>query len=475
MQRQTLSPQMRQSLRLLEMDVWELRDELKREMLENPIVDTTSQPEERSLERELGEKGGGDDGADGGVADEREEALDWYSSTVGDTAWEDYGADAKNYSSDEEAAARRERFFETRTRGETLAEHLLAQVGMADFSAEERRLAEQLIGSLDADGRFAGSFADLVMTTGASEETLRGVLHKILAFDPPGCGAMSTQECLLAQLDKVSPGFEDDVRELVENHLQDLARRDYEKIEAATGMSQERLEDAIGELRSLEPHPGRAFAETSPDGVYVKAEVHAVKENGRFVARIDEHDMPRIRFSKEYLRLLESPSTDPETKAYIRSKIEAIKNIIDAISRRCETIRNIAQAIFDEQQEALEKGFAFLKPLTMKEIARKTGVDTSTVSRTVNGKYASTPHGTVLLRKFFVEGIANAQGEVVAKADVMELLEKIISEEDPSRPLSDERIAEVLKGKGFDVARRTVAKYRMRLGIPGAKERLRNA
>ncbi len=469
-QRQTLSPQMRQSLRLLEMDIWELRQELNRELVENPIVENSPAVAERSLETELGDTGENRH-EQGGADRDQAEAIDWYSNAVGDGAWDDYGADAKNYSADEDALARRERFFETRTRPETLAEHLLSQVGTADFTPEERKIAEHLIGSFDSDGRFTGAFADLVMYTGASEEKLREILAKIQTFDPPGCGATSTRECLLAQLDKVTPGFEDDVRELITDHFEDLANRDFEKIEREMGMSHERLQDAIGELKTLEPHPGRAFAEPGSHAVYVKAEIRAVKENGRFVAHVDGQETPRIRFSKEYLRLLEDPSTDAETKDYIRGKIKAIKDIVDAISRRYETIRAIAQAIFDEQREALESGFGHLKPMTMKHIAEIAKVDVSTVSRTVNGKYVSTPSGVVPLRRFFIEGIANAQGEVVAKSEVLELLAKTIEGEDPSKPLSDERIAAILKEAGFDVARRTVAKYRLKLGIPGAKER----
>ena len=455
-QRQTLAPQMRQSLRLLAMDVGALREELYREVAENPLAEdvertldshTTGEVERFSEQRE------------------RADESDWPEDGYGD----DEGGAA-----DAETLERRRRFFDSRTRPETLAEHLRAQLGLLDLDEDDRALAELLVGSLDDNGRFTGSFADFVMVTGASEARARALLKAISTLDPPGCGATSLEECLLAQLDKLDAGpWREDVREIVEHHLGDLARGDLDKVCEATGMSRERLDDVMAALRTLEPFPGRAFAPVTAQEAYIEPEVHAVRDaaTGRWLARVDERDTNAIRFSKRYLALLRNPGTDAETRAYLLEKKARLDALREAIEHRSETIEKIAQAIFDAQEGFFTSGLKGLKPLTMAEIADRTQVHHTTVSRTVNGKFASTPFGVVELRAFFVAGLATAQGGEVAKDVVLERLAKLVADEDKSVPLSDEHLAARLKAEGFDIARRTVAKYRMRLGIPAAADR----
>ena len=453
-QRQTLAPQMRQSLRLLQMDIGELREALYREMAENPVLDDVEQTLDS---RTTGEMERASD------ARELADASDWPDD--GGEGMDEY------YAADADAVERRRRFFDSRTRAETLEEHLRAQVGMTDLDEDGQALALTLIGSLDADGRFSGSIPDLMMVTGASEAQIRATLAVIAGLDPPGCGTTSLEECLLAQIDaRDDIPFRDDVRELVSNHLADLAARDFAKIREKTGMDEARLSAALALLRTLEPHPGRAFA-SSDEAIVVKPEVHAVFEQGRWTAVVDERDKPEIHVSSRYLAMLANPKTDVETRAYIRRKLETVNEIAQAIERRSETIQAVAQAIFDAQPGFFEKGLPGLVPLTMMDIAGKVGVHHTTVSRTVNGKYASTPFGTVELRRFFVAGVATEHGEAVAKSAVTGRLARLVEEEDKENPLSDERLAQLLKKEGFAVARRTVAKYRTQLGIPGAVER----
>ena len=454
-QRQALSPAARQGLRLLEMDLADLRTELYRELAENPIVESIESPAEPLTTSDVER-----------FSDERERA--------GENDWPDDADSSQNlFEADADALERRRRFFDSLTRPETLQAHLRAQLGSAGLDEGQRALASILVGYLDQDGRFTGSLPDLVMSTGATEEKIRGVLRAISTLDPPGCGTTSLQECLLAQLDRIEEPFREEMRELISSHLQDLAARDYDKIEAALGLSRERLEDDIARLKTLEPHPGRAFAQPSADEQYVRAEVHAVRDaaTGRWMARVDERDMPEIHFSERYLKMLQDPDAPEEAKEYIRSKLSAVEQIREAIANRSETIRSIAQAIFDAQQGFFEAGPRALKPLTMNEIAERVGVHHSTVSRTVGGKYATTPFGTMELREFFVSGVTAADGEEVSRNVVDGRLAALVAAENPASPLSDERLATLLKAEGYSVARRTVAKYRARLGIPGAAER----
>ncbi|MBR2941126.1 MAG: RNA polymerase sigma-54 factor, partial [Kiritimatiellae bacterium] len=223
--------------------------------------------------------------------------------------------------------------------------------------------------------------------------------------------------------------------------------------------------------RTLEPRPGRAYRHDARGTEYVNPEVHAVRCEDGWAARVDARSLPEVRISSKYLALLEDPNVAKETKDYIRERIAAAKALVDAVARRRDTIADIAQEIFDRQPGFFEKGLKGLRPMTMQEIADKLGIHETTVSRTVNGKYAATPKGTVELRRFFVQGVRTDSGETVARDDVIDRLKAFVAAEDKAHPLSDEKLSELLKGEGFPVARRTVAKYRALAGIPGTSER----
>jgi len=455
----TLAPQLRQGLHLLAMSLPELRAELHREMDRNPAIEDV----ESTLERE--------------TVSQRERETAATDQSLGSDDYPDYDeAPERDYTADADALERRRRFFDSQTKEETLEEHLQNQLEMSPIDPRDFPLAEMLIGDLDSNGYFAGSIPDLVMVSGEDEAKIRSLLGEIMALDPPGCGATSLEECLLAQIDKLdgSP-YQQEVREILErHHLKDIAEGRLAAVERDLGMSHERYADVLSALRTLEPRPGRAYTRAGKGVTYVNPEVHAVKgADGRWMARVDDRSLPDIHISKRYIKMLEDPKTTPETKAYIREKIAAAEAFQEAVERREETITNISQAIFDAQPGFFEEGLKGLRPLTMQEIADKVGVHHTTVSRTVRDKYASTPRGTVELRKFFTSGIVTESGEQVSRDSVQDRLKSVIGAEDAAHPLSDERLSEILKSEGFPVARRTVAKYRMQLGIPGALERRR--
>ena len=438
-QSQTLAPQMRQGLELLAMSLPELRQRLYEEMSRNPCIeDIEATLEKTTVSEKVREM-------------ERDEGVDDSDSTDEDYEPE-FGA-AAAITRDEDADERRQRFFDRQTKEETLEEHLLAQLKMSDIDEKDLPLAEMLIGELNADGRFIGSIPDIVMVSGESEEKIVAVLKEIMQLDPPGCGARTPQECLLAQLDKLdgSP-YQDEVRALIERHFEDMAEGRIAVIERDLGISHERYADVLRALRTLEPRPGRAYDLAGKSISYV-------------------HPEPEVHISPKYLKMLADPNVDKETKSYIRQRIAAANTLVEAVERRQQTITDIAQAIFDAQPGFFEDGLKGLRPMTMQEIAEKAGVHHATVSRTVRDKYASTPKGTVELRKFFTSGITTDSGEQVTKDALRDRLAAIIAGEDKSHPLSDDRLSEMLKKEGFPVARRTVAKYRAILGIPGTSER----
>lgn len=454
-QSMVLAPRMLRGLDMLAMSLPELRVELNHELETNPVIDDV----ERTLEKDT-------------VSQKEREAADRERSQEDDYPEDDSAPDSF-YEADAEAMDRRRSFLESRTSEETLEEHLLSQIATSEIDEAYFPLAEILIGELNDDGYFSGSIPDLVMVTGESEEKIREVLGVIMTFDPPGCGATSLEECLLAQIDKLdSSPYHDEVRELLENRLlKDVAEGRLANVEKALGISHERYADVLSALRTLDPRPARAYSRSGKGVNYVNPELHAVKTVNGWEARVDARSLPEIRISPRYLKMLEDPATDAETKEYIRAKIASVKELKDAIAKREETVTDIAQAIFDAQSGFFEKGLKGLRPLTMQEIADAVGVHAATVSRTVNDKYVSTPRGTVELRRFFVSGFATADGGVVSKDAVYDALKEIVGSEDRSKPFSDDKISELLKAKGYSVARRTVAKYRAALGIPGASER----
>ena len=447
-QKQVLAPQMRQGLRLLAMNLPDLRQELLREMSVNPVIDDVEPTLEKTTvsarEQEISERERQDD---------YPENDDSFEHAVLE------GVSRGKNGSDPEAAARRERFFENQVKDESLEEHLLRQLPVSDIDPRDMALAEMLIGDLNDDGYFTGSIPDLVMISGEGEPKIREVLARISELDPPGCGATSLRECLLPQLDAIpDANLRERVRKLLP-HLDDVASGKIEDVEA------------IKALRTLDPRPGRAYRHTSRGVEYVNPEIHAVRCSDGWAARVDARSLPEVRISRKYLDILESAEASEEDKRYVREKIAAAKSLIEAVERRQETIEAIAQAVFDAQPDFFKQGLKGLRPLTMDEIAKRVGVHPATVSRTVRDKYASTPKGVIELRKFFTSGVETEDGEHLSTASVLDRLRRLIDAEDKSQPLSDDVISAKMKASGIPIARRTVAKYRARLGIPGASAR----
>ena len=447
-QRQILAPQMRQGIRMLAMSLPELRSELIAEMAKNPVIDDIEPTLEKTTvserERQLAE--------DERVSDYPED------DDIREAAYMDGIARGKN-GSDPDAMARREKFFENQVREETLEQHLVGQLPASDIEEADYPLAEMLIGELNDDGLFVGSLPDIVMVSGEPESKVRSLLAQIRELDPPGCGATTLEECLSAQLDKIDdPALRARVAQLIG------------KLEAVAAGQVEDAE-ALVALRTLDPRPGRAYRHDVRGTEYVNPEVHAVRCADGWVARVDARSLPEIRISSKYVTMLEDPETTAETKAYIRERIAAANALVDAVAHRRDTIAAIAQEIFDRQPGFFEQGLKGLKPLTMQEVADKLGIHYTTVSRTVNGKYASTPKGVIELRRFFSQGIVMDSGEAVVKDRVLDRLRAMVEAEDKAHPLSDEKLSDMLKGEGFPVARRTVAKYRGLAGIPGTSAR----
>ena len=480
-QTQVLAPQMRQALRMLELTALDLRTELQQQMWNNPVIEDVKSPIERNLSSELPEEHVSDeissqelDFTPSGTAAERtlsadDADRDYYLQNL-----ENFTVTSDSGSIDPDVQSRRQAMFDRQVKSETLQEHLQNQITLSDIPEEDLMLAEILVEYIDDDGYFRGSIPDIVMVSGATEAQILNTLSRISKLDPVGCGGRDLRECLLFQMDKLDDSpWEDEVRMLIDRHLEDIASH-----REALICSQLRIEPSdypkvLSELRKLNPKPGSGFSKSADVSIYVRPEIFLSKtDSGEWKVRVTDRDIPDIHISKKYIAMLEDPNCSVEAKKFIREKIRAAEQLIEAIEERQETIKKIAQAIVDRQTDVFEnKSLASLKPLTMEQIAQKTEVHNATVSRTVRGKYMSTPLGVIELRKFFTAGLTTNSGETVSNMAVKERIRQIIDEEDRKQPLSDDAISKQLKSLGIKCERRTVAKYRESLGIPGATKR----
>lgn len=479
---QAMAPQMRQSLKMLQMTSMELRAELQSQMEQNPVIEDVRSPLERLMSSALPEEHAG------AAVTERE--LDFtpggeaaQTTLATDDGYRDYFlGNMESASGDEEALSRRQHLFDSLTRTESLQEHLKAQVSLSDIPPGDRELAIMLISHIDDDGYFRGSIPDIQMVTGKSERHILGVLSGIHEFDPLGCGARDLRECLLAQMEKLDDSpWEDEVRALIDRHLPDVAARREGFLCQTLGITPDEYRKVLAELRTLNPKPGFAIrppnvaksVDVDRERDYVRPEVFALPDgSGGWRATVPARDLPEIRISEKYQKMLADPGCGAETKAYIRERIRAAEALKEAVANRQDTIRGIAQAIIDSQPDVFAQGsMAAIRPLTMQQVADVVGVHGTTVSRTVRNKYMRAPFGTVELRKFFTGGLSTESGEAVSNTSVQQQIRDLIKAEDAASPLSDGRMAAILKSKGISIARRTVAKYRIELGIPGAIER----
>lgn len=462
----TLAPQLRQSLDMLQMPVLELRAAILKEMEQNPTIDGINDPNEELMSDVQPEP------EESHVTDEGLNAdPDVDTILRQDDEWRDYFMKGmENAPNNDDADEKRQYLLDSISQKASLQEHLLEQLTLVELSESEREMAVLLIGNISKDGYFTGSLPDLVMISGMSEDEIIRILGVIQSFDPPGVGATSLRECLLIQLALVEDSpWEDEARILIDKYLPKLASRDEKFLCGALNLERDELQHVIRLIRSFNPRPGLLFEDDTTE--YVEPEVFVVREKGRFVAKVDGKQLPFIRISKHYRRMLEDPNVNTETKSYIRERIRAGAFLIRSIHQRQETIRKIAQEIVDAQTDFLLKGVEGLRPMTMAEVAAKVGVHETTVSRTVANKYMKTEVGVFEMKYFFTPGLKTEDGSTVSNKSVQDLIYKLVSQEDPADPLSDQAIEAELKEQGINVARRTISKYRGILRIPPSHRR----
>ena len=453
---QVLSPQLQQSLLVLQTPLLELRNLVQQEMETNPVLE------------ELPDEPGSDAQTEGepAVDDNFKDEFEKLASL--DEEWRDYMTQSSNSGADgfqrsREAKDKRQFFFDSIAVQETLQQNLLGQLDQSVLNASDRKAAELIIGNIDDNGFLQSAPEEMALNSGIPKEDFERMLALIQGFYPPGVGARDLRECLLIQLKR--EGKEDSLEyKIVCEHMEDLGRRRFPDIARRTGIGVEDVQNAADKIGRLNPRPGQVFA-AAPQN-YVLPDVTVEKVDGEYQISLNDEQIPHLRISNLYKDIIASGNTQSgEVKDYIRDKIRSGKFLIRSIHQRQQTISNIAQQIVARQRDFFEHGPSHLKPMTMAEVADAVSVHETTVSRAVSGKYMATPQGVLEMKYFFTPGYQTATGESLSNTSVKEAILDLVKREDGNEPLSDNEIVEILSERGIPIARRTVAKYRTELNI----------
>jgi RNA polymerase sigma-54 factor len=477
---QVLAPQLQQSLALLQAPTLELKALVEQELQQNPVLEEV-QVEEMEQKERTNEKDG--EAAPEAVPDPTEPPADLSFDPAAekngepvdefqrefekliqiDQEWRDHFAQTNvpiRDSSDEEE--KRQYMFDSLIAGTSLQESLLDQVRLSDLTEEQRTVAEMIIGNIDEYGYLKASVEEMAFATNIMPDRIQEVLKIIQGFHPAGVGARDLRECLMLQLER--EGRQETVEYgIIRDFMDALGKRRLPEIARGVGRTVDEIQEAVKRISLLEPRPGRAFL---PDNdQFIVPEVFVVKVGEEYVVSTNNEHVPHLRISNTYKDLMAQADSSSEVRDYIREKIRAGKFLIKSIQQRQQTILNIAREIVKRQQEFMEKGVAFLKPLTMVQVAEVVGVHETTVSRAVSGKYMQTPQGIFEMKFFFTSGIQTANGENLSNTSVKDMISDLFKKEDTHKPLSDQEVVKILCDKGIVIARRTVAKYRAELGI----------
>jgi RNA polymerase sigma-54 factor len=470
-QRVVMTPLLQQAIQLLQLSTLELQEVVQKELLENPLLE------------ELPENPEAPEAQDGQPAAEANAAptTEPITPEVPPREEEQRGTDdlpfdltAVMFDDHEERSlvAQEDRDdlpFENMVRSvSSLTDHLDEQLRFATEDPVVRKIGEEIIGNLDEDGYLRAELSEIATRCGVDVATVEPVLAMVQAFDPPGVAARSIQECLLIQL-KSDPNPDPVSVEIVEQYFDDLTRRRYPDIARALRLPLDRVMESVEEIMGLEPKPGRRFG--GNDSRYIVPDVVVHKMGSEYLVVLNEDGIPRLRVNSLYRSLLRN--SGDEAKQYVEQKLRSAVWLIKSVDQRQRTLRKVTQSIVKFQRDFLDKGIAHLKPLSLRDVGEDIGMHESTISRVTTNKYVETPQGLFELKYFFHSGIASGDGEMVSSVSVKKMIQDLLANEDPAKPLSDQEVAQVLKGRGLVIARRTVAKYREELGIlPSHQRRL---
>jgi len=471
-QRVVMTPLLQQAIQLLQLSTLELQEVVQKELLENPLLEEV--PTDNAEAPEASTPATPDAPAPTPPTVEatplepppvdKERGTDDLPFDLTAVMFDDHEERSLVAQEDRDDLP-----FENMVRSQSsLADHLEEQLRFASEDDIIRRIGTEIIGNLDEDGYLRAEIAEIAERCKVSTEEVDKVLALVQGFDPPGVAARSIQECLLIQL-KSDPNPDPVSVEIVEQHFEDLSRRRYPDIARAVKLPLDRIMESVEEIMSLEPKPGRRFG--GSDSRYIVPDVVVHKMGSEYVVVLNEDGIPRLRVNSLYRSLLRS--SGDEARQYVEQKLRSAVWLIKSVDQRQRTLRKVTQSIVKFQREFLDKGLAYLRPLSLRDVGEDIGMHESTISRVTTNKYVESPQGLFELKFFFHSGIQSGDGEMVSSVSVKKMIQDLLANEDPSKPLSDQEVAQILKGRALVIARRTVAKYREELGIlPSHQRRL---
>ncbi|QBA63273.1 RNA polymerase factor sigma-54 [Muriicola soli] len=471
---QKLSPQQIQLMKLIQLPTQAFEQRLKQELEENPALETGKE-EKDTYEDEFEDVYQSDEDSD--TINTEDINIDDYLS---DDEIPDYRTRTSNYSADEEEKS------VPYAAGISFNQYLINQLNTFYLSDEEWAIAEFLVGSVDESGYIRRPISDIMddlaftQNIYTDKETIEKVLNIVQDLDPPGVAARSLDECLLIQLKRKDPSPAIDLAILIlEKSFDHFTKKHYKKLIQKHNISEEDLRDAISEIEKLNPKPGGSYSGNNRIIEHIVPDFSIRIVEGELELSLNSRNAPELHVSKEYSNMLkgyksakERSKSQKDAVLFIKQKLDAAKWFIDAIRQRQQTLYITMNAIMEYQREYFLSGDERkLRPMILKDIADTIEMDVSTVSRVANSKYVDTPYGTKLIKEYFSESMKNEQGEDVSTREIKKILETVIKEEPKRKPLTDDKLAKILKEKGYPIARRTVAKYREQLGIPVARLR----
>lgn len=457
-----ITPQLQQAIKLLQMSRLELEASVRSELEENPILEEAVDLKEEDLQRtkEAAQEVEPSSANDMDVQNpQKQDEFEWESYL------ENQHKPPKDLGSGNEEIMNYENVISTTM---NLHDHLYWQVKMTGFSEQEEKVADVMIDYIDEDGYLKTPLEEIAAEQKIEMEDLQDVLSLIHEFDPAGVGARDLKECLLIQARHLEEDTHDLVN-IIENHLKDLEKKNYEAIAKATNKDIKEVIELCKIIYSMDPKPGRAYV--SNDTQYVTPDVYVYKVGDDFVVSLNEDGLPRLKISNFYKNMLKGNNANEQTQGYIQEKLRSAVWLIKSIHQRQRTIYKVTDSIVKHQRDFFEKGAAFLKPMVLRDIANDIGMHESTVSRVTTAKYVHTPQGIYELKYFFNSGISSSDGDALASESVKLKIRDLVNKEDPKSPLSDQKIVELLKVDGIQIARRTVAKYRDMLKILPSSQR----
>ena len=436
---QTLSPQMQQSLHILQAPLMELRQLVTAELESNPTLEEEPREVTREPEAENSRK-----------AELSDQWSEYYAQRASSEPWT---ADAQ---------ARRQHFFDSQTKAPTLQQHLLDQMNGSEMSVQDRDIALVVIGNIDDQGYLRATTGEIASQAGCREEEAEAVTQIVQGFDPAGVGARSLSECLFIQLRRSGRQYSLESR-IVQHYLEELSRRKLPEIAKLCHVSPGDVQNAAEAIAKLEPRPGRPFS--SEEEQTILPDVTVERDGDDYTVSLNDEEIPSLRIGDRYKDMLSQSAANREVRDYLREKIRGGRFFIRCVQQRQHTLLNIAREIVARQRDFFDLGPAHLRPMTMSNVAQAVGVHETTVSRAVSGKYLASPRGLFELKYFFTSGYTTSNGESVSNESVRQAIAEIVRSEDPRHPLSDQDIVAMLAERGVPIARRTVAKYREQIGI----------